>query len=161
MPPLRIDRGDFLLALQSSDLENYLDLTSGMVIPIFEDGFLDDFDDDLEDDFEAAGDRIDVAGQPERYRRIDTVPSYQGFRWMEDFAFSQEDDRLREELLLALDRKRPFRSFKDALLGHPEARERWFAFEEGRLLEVAREWLAGEGIEAELVDVIRSDPPPG
>jgi hypothetical protein len=35
---------------------------------------------------------------------------------------------------------------------HPELREAWFRFRDERLLEYAREWLAGENVEAELID---------
>lgn len=139
MPLLRIDCGDFLLALSSHDLEHFLDLQTGAVIPRFEDLDL------------AEEDQAFLEEEPERYRFIEPLPSHEGFRWMENFALQVENQRARGDLLQALDRKRPFRSFKDALLSYPELREQWFAFEEERLLAYAHDWLSGEGIRAELV----------
>jgi hypothetical protein len=135
---LQIDRADLLLALSSHDLEHYLDLQTGLIIPVLEDSIYDEREFPLEE-------------EPERYHLIDPVPSQQGFRWMQDFAQQQEDLQIREDLLQALDRRRPFRSFKDALESYPEIRVKWFAFEEERLLEYGREWLSSEGITANLV----------
>jgi hypothetical protein len=145
MALLRIDRGDLLMALSSHHLEHYLDLQTGVVIRRFEDLDLDDEED-----------RAALEKDLERYRSIEPIPSPEGFRWMESFALQQADQQAREDLLSALERRRPFRSFKDALLSYPELRAGWFAFEEERVLEYAREWLSGEGIQAELVAV----PPP-
>ena len=75
-----------------------------------------------------------------------------------DFAASQKDERVRGVLMDALDRRRPFRAFKDALLGLGEVREQWFKYHEDRLREHARDWLRVEGVDAELVPYIA---PPG
>lgn len=72
---------------------------------------------------------------------------------MEDFAHSTEEAAVRERLLEALDRQRPFRRFKDALLSNPEIREAWFRFREEQLRAYAEEWLMAEEIEAELVEM--------
>lgn len=147
MATLQIDCGDLLFALGSHDTEHYLDLETGVVIPIFEDVFDDEQPElDLEDG--------------NRYRFIEPVPSHEGFEWMESFARRQQDGRVRADLLAALERRRPFRSFKDALASYPEVRTRWFEFEEERLLQYAREWLLGEGIQAELVVPAAPDLPP-
>lgn len=139
MITLSIDRGDLLFAIGDHDLTHYLDLQTGDVIPVFEEGVVGDLPD------------VDMDDEPERYRFIEPVPSSEGFSWMERFALAQEDGRTRRELLHALERRRPFRSFKDALIDFPEAREQWFAFEEQSLLDYARAWLTREGIHAELI----------
>jgi len=51
----------------------------------------------------------------------------------------------------------PFRSFKNALLAYPQLRERWFAFHEKSLAQLAREWLDDQGIEADLKVSARSE----
>lgn len=64
---------------------------------------------------------------------------------MEDFVEDLPEGRVRRDLEWALSQKRkPFRHFKDSLLGHPETRERWFAYHDGRLREIALAWLADE-----------------
>jgi len=143
---LRIDAGDLLLAMDSSDLDfdNYLDLQTGDVIPDLDGGF-GPGDPEYE---QLQGIRDDDVT---RFRRIERVESRQGWLWMEEFADGVADPRIRERLLGAIEGRGAFGRFKRALLDHPELREEWFRFEEARMLEHAREWLHGEGIEAELV----------
>jgi hypothetical protein len=148
MATLRIHLGEFLLALSSHDIEHYLDLQSGLVVPVFEDIGEDDGVPDVDE-------------EPDRYRFIEPVPSHEGFRWMEQFALDQTDAEVRNELLAALDRRRPFRTFKDALLPYPAVRAEWFANEQERLLEYARSWLLGEEIDAELASTPPEGPPRG
>ena len=69
---------------------------------------------------------------------------------MERFAGSQTNDRVRDALFDALDRRRPFRSFKDVLAAFPEVRDRWYVYHEDWLREEALAWLKSEGIDAEL-----------
>ncbi|MCK8514716.1 UPF0158 family protein [Methylonatrum kenyense] len=143
MRKLQIEVPPFLEALDSGGLgiTYYLDLQAGAVIAVF-----DDVDDD-EDELRPA---VDEA--PERYRYIDPVDSHESYRWMEHFAHSIEEAEVRGRLLDALDRQRPFRRFKDALLSYPEVREAWFRSREERLRAYAEEWLMAEEIEAELVE---------
>jgi len=49
----------------------------------------------------------------------------------------------------ALDGRRPFRVFKDALFDYPPVRERWFRFHHERVLEEVRLWLETEGVDFE------------
>jgi hypothetical protein len=133
---------DLLLAISSHDIEHYLDLRTGAILPIF-DGFEDS--------------NPDLEREPQRFTLIEPVPSSLGFRWMEEFADLQAPE-VREELLRSLERRRPFRSFKDALLEFEGLREQWYAFEEQRQLAYARDWLRSEGIDA----ILTTHPaPPG
>ena len=120
----------------------------------------DDFDllsDDLDDDDEEDADEDEESeirraideDEEDRYIPVPSLGSHEGFRIMERFAAAQEG-RVREALFDALDRRRPFRSFKDALLGFPDIREAWFRYHEERLREEALDWLRAEGIDAEL-----------
>ena len=163
MAKLRIDEGDLLMAFDSGDgTENwYLDRQTGDVIFLGDDfGFgLGDDEDEAEDEDDAEAGwqdqeralrrAINRDEEGRRYLPAPSLGSHEGFRIMERFAASQ-DDRVREALFDALDRRRPFRSFKDALAGFPEVRERWYAYHEERLREEALAWLEREGIEAEL-----------
>jgi hypothetical protein len=145
MPKLQIEAPEFLYALSSGDqqISYYLDVQTGALISVF-----GDMDDEEEDDELTPR----VEEDPDRYRYIDPVGSHESFRWMERFAYSLEDAEVRERLVDALDRPRPFRRFKDALMSFPEVREAWFRYEEERLREYAEGWLMSEEIEAELID---------
>lgn len=162
MARIRIDLDQLATAFSDHDSEWVLDLQTGQVLmadwltdpEMF--GGEDPDDDADEDDREESADPVD----PDRYRYVDNVSSHEGFRWMERFAASQDDDRVREQLLDALDRPRPFRRFKDALAAFPAVREAWFRYEEQRLREEIEAWLEAEGIDAELVDVRQSGAEP-
>jgi hypothetical protein len=65
---------------------------------------------------------------------------------MQAFIATVRDDRLRAALQNAIERRRPFRTFKDVLLDHSGERERWFAFKRVRVRERAKDWLAAAGI---------------
>jgi hypothetical protein len=141
---LRIIAGDLLMALNDNDPEvtHYLDRETGDVIPIFGDMFGPDDPEYIDEE--------DLMENP-RYAVVEPVPSHDAFRWMEQFASTIEDDTLRVELYEALERRRPFRGFKDVLLSYPTERKAWFAYHENRLVEEAHAWLRSEGIVAELV----------
>jgi len=185
MAKLSIDEGDLLMAFESGDgmMQWFLDRQTGEVIGLDEDLLIDDEDQDddeeVEDDDEGGdegeggkdGDddedpddwqareralrrKIYADESGERYLPIPSLSSNEGFRIMERFAASQEG-RVREELLDALDRRRPFRAFKDALRG--QVRDRWFAYHEQRVREEALDWLRSEEIDAELTTPSSSD----
>lgn len=144
---LRVDQGDLLLAISSHDIDHFLDVRTGDVIPLHEDM----------PEFANFGD--DIGADPDRYRKIEPVPSPLGFRWMEEFARRQVERQIQAALLSALERRRPFRSFKDALAEYPAVLQSWYGFEEERQLEYAHQWLMEEGIDAELVSPNQGVPP--
>jgi hypothetical protein len=182
MAKISIDEGDLLMAFESGDgmVQWYLDRQTGDVIGLDDDLVIgDDYEEDddqggededggeggKDGDYEEDPDdwqareralrrRIHADLNGERYLPVPSMSSNEGFRIMERFAASQEG-RVREALLDALDRRHPFRSFKDALRG--EVRERWFAYHEQRVREEALDWLRSEEIDAELT----TPSPPG
>lgn len=81
-----------------------------------------------------------------RYLRIDPVSSREQYRWMERFIATVEEPELRRRLNISIDGKGAFRRFKDALVGHPIDRERWFAFRSERLRSCMESWLTAHGI---------------
>lgn len=164
MATISIDEGDLLMALESGDgsMDWFLDRQTGEVIGFSSDSMFGDDDEDEEDedgeDWEAQERRLRraiYADRGTRYLEIPSLGSHEGFRIMERFAGSQ-DGRVRDALFDALDRRRPFRSFKDALTGFPDVREAWFRYQEGQLREEALAWLESEEIDAELT---RPSPP--
>jgi len=138
-----VNWGDLEMALTSNAGEwtCYLDVRTGEVqtVPIDRLGDDDDWpsEEDLEDAL-AAGHLL----------HVEPLGSRVEYGWMEEFAGTVGDVRLRERLEVALDGRGAFRRFKNVLFDAPAERERWFAFRDERLVVAAREWLAEHDIES-------------
>lgn len=91
---------------------------------------------------------IDGTGlaRPGEGERVLTLESSQAFRVMEDFVDQCSDIRLAQALAQALQRRKPFRRFKDVLAAYPAQREVWFAFERQAMEALARQWCEDRGI---------------
>jgi hypothetical protein len=153
MSRIRIDLDQLAVALSDHDSEWVLDTQTGNILMA---NWLTD-PDLREMEIEAGGEDFgDDPLEDDRFIPIEHLGSDRGFGWMESFALAQED-RVRERLLDTLDRPRPFRRFKDALAAFPEVREAWYGFEDGKLKECAREWLADNDVDADVFEA----PPPG
>ena len=73
---------------------------------------------------------------------IDPVPSHVWFQDMADFAEGISDRRASEDLVRALQERKPFRRFRDRMYdGHPELISPWQALREARGRRRAVEWL--------------------
>ncbi|WP_420126870.1 UPF0158 family protein [Longimicrobium sp.] len=153
MSRISIDLDELCVALSDHDSEWVLDTqTGGLLIA----GWLRDSE-WREMGIEIGGD--DPGDDPlegDRFIMVEFIGSSQGFRWMEDFALEQENEQVRERLLDALDRPRPFRQFRDALNEFPEVRGAWHRYEDAKLKASARAWLASHDIDA---DVFEATPP--
>lgn len=112
-----------------------VDLATGQVWPQM---VYEDFRDD-----EAEEEEEEEAGSS--WSWVDPVGSRSGYRDMEVFIGTLEDAHLAEILTTAISGPGAFRRFKDALVRHPEAADRWYAFSEDRVRGRARAWLAAEG----------------
>jgi hypothetical protein len=145
MPRLRIDADELVFAMGSHDQYDHwwlLDLETGETI-LYSDGSLTEMSDELAEAIEEEG--------PDRFLRIEPLPSRVAFTVMEDFVETVTDARAHRELLRALDGRRPFRGFKDALFDWPDVREEWFRFEFEAKLVLAAKWLEDHKVDAELV----------
>lgn len=110
-----------------------IDLATGDVIPessMFDSG-LDEDEEDLDD--------------PERWLYVPSEGSRDGFDDMVDFLDTVADPAERERLEDALDRRGPFRHFKDTLARYPGELARFHRFTDDRRIGRARAWLAREG----------------
>jgi hypothetical protein len=130
---LHVYLGELCEAMDNSSYENqhYLDLKTGEILFISE--YMDDEEttklkDQIEEEFE-------------RYEPIPKAESHEGYRDMQDFITTVEDEHLVELLEVAINGKGAFRRFKDVLLNYPQERERWFKFRDDRMEERALEWL--------------------
>jgi hypothetical protein len=172
MRKLRINRIDFGTAFEANDFgsEAYLDSETGAVIivtdetnmeleqRISEDDVLetvlskiraDETLPEWERDMLIAAAEVEFAHDSERYRRIPKQDSHEGYRDMQAYIGSLEDEHLRELLEVAVHGSGAFRRFKDVLGRYPEARQAWFKFRDEREKRRMTEWLASEGIEPE------------
>ena len=172
---LQIDLDELAFVFHSSEpmIESYLDLQDGRIIMVKIDTryqldqIYDEYSLDTAEelDLPLILDRLDIsdwerqelleadeveAGLDERYIRIPKAVSRQEYQDIEEFIETVQDPRLKEHLEQAISGREAFRGFKDVLLSYPEEQERWFAFQNGRQRQRVLEWLAGEGIEAEV-----------
>jgi hypothetical protein len=173
MKQLTINRVDFELAFEISSYETtaYLDTESGAVV--FIDAHVSYQLDELLTDEEtleaiqaalkAKTDLADIereqlmdvarveADSDNRYRTIPKQDSREGYRDMQAYISSLEDDQLREVLEVAIRGSGAFRRFKEVLHRYPEAQKNWFAFKNDREQQRILNWLESEGIEPEFV----------
>ena len=155
MAKIRIDIDQLTTALTDHDSVWVLDLQTGQVLMeewVRDPGLRDDIGLDVpgEDAGEEDLDDFDPL-ESARFIAVESIESHESFRWMERFAAAQED-RVRERLMDALDRPRPFRRFRDALAAFPAVEDAWYRYEDERLREEAESWLRSLEIDAELVD---------
>jgi ribosomal protein S27E len=67
---------------------------------------------------------------------------------MELFVYEKiQDDTIAEKFDQALERKKPFRNFKDLLLDYPSLREQWFIYHHEHLKNETINWLCTNNIE--------------
>lgn len=169
---LAINAADLEAAFDDASdmLHYYLDLATGKVIAIS-----DETRDELNAIYAALGEHcdddafaaalqqrahpdwmravLDEAHQVEQgcgtsYIAVPKANSRESYRVLEDFIETVADQRLQAQLAYAIQGRGAFRRFKDTLLTHPNERERWFAFNTGRLRERLLAWLKDEGITA-------------
>lgn len=75
------------------------------------------------------------------YNEIYAMEPGDSFRVMADFAEQLTDTKLQDKLVMALNRKKPFREFKFEIDNSGEQRQRWFDFKNQRYIEWAKEQL--------------------
>lgn len=92
---------------------------------------------------------FEFANDLDRYKMIPRQDSRDGYRDMQEYTWSLEDERLRELLEVAIKGSGAFRRFKDVLLRYPKAQENWFKFRDERLNKRMMDWLAAQDIEPE------------
>lgn len=125
---LHVDAEDLAMALEdhSSQALWLLDQENGEVIRLSEEELREDEDESCEDP---------------KYVAIRPMESFESFGIMEDFVNELPDGKPSRALANALRKRKPFRSFKDALLDFPQIRESWFKYHNDRMQEIAQAWL--------------------
>lgn len=80
------------------------------------------------------------------YVVIDNMESWQSFEVMERFIEHVDDPGLQEELINALNRRRPFANFKN-MIESSDYRQNWFEFQTQAYYEHVKDQLEAEGFE--------------
>lgn len=100
---------------------------------------------------EAVGDDCEKqleAMENERYLMIPERFPRDNFMIMEMFIYEKiHDITIAEKFNQALERKKPFRNFKDLLFDYPNLREQWFAYHLEHLKNETINWLCNNNIE--------------
>lgn len=74
------------------------------------------------------------------YVRIEPMESYESFKLRENFVTVVDDASLQNDLIAALERRKPFRNFKH-VVDHSNYRQAWFAFELEQTMEYVKQNL--------------------
>ena len=144
-----VNADELIMALESTDseVEWYLDLNTGAVVPVA---------DELLDDDPSMAETLEA--EPDRFFAIEPISSHEAFSIMEAFVAGLPQGAPTPRLAAALGQRRPFRHFKDALLEWPHIREQWFRFHNARMRKVAEDWLTENDLSIQLSPRTESGP---
>ncbi len=142
MDKTQIDLDELVFALewQSDETASYLDVETGQIVMVS-----DSFDD------EDGQSQDEIEENPERYRFIEPIDSNESFRMMARFVDSLPEGEAQIVLAKSLQRRSPFRNFKDDLYEFPDVQKQWYKFHNEQFVQIAKDWLEAEEIYAELV----------
>jgi hypothetical protein len=146
MARIMVDADFLTMAMEdnSGHCEHYLDKKTGNII-------MKSYD---FDDMEAPGEEVTLSEllerEPDRFVYVDSMPSHDAYRIMEDFVGSLPDGEEKRLLEKVLSWKKPFSNFKSALYDMEPVRQQWFEFHEKRMWREAQKWIEDSGLDAEL-----------
>jgi len=113
----------------------YYNKISGEIVSI------PDFEDRMDDIEEFFGeDLAKIKKDKKNFIRIDKPSAREGFEIMEDFIEEIEDTKLRDELIKALNKKKPFGHFK-FIVESSAYRQEWFDFKAKQLQKLVIEQM--------------------
>jgi predicted nucleotidyltransferase len=181
MKKIQVDLVELAMAFQDSSQESsyYLDLETGHVIWItqetrweLESVLEETYDPEAEEPVDLAAvlqgydladwrkevlleaDRVDRF-YGSRYIGVPDADSHEGYRDMQRFIRTVQDERLQDRLWQAIQGRGAFRYFKDVLADYYREQKRWYAFKDDRIEGRMLDWLESQDIEA-----IIPEPPP-
>jgi hypothetical protein len=134
---LAIDFEELVEAFEESDVMHhfFIDTKNTKIIYINE-----DLDEDAAEQLEKMED--------DRYVMIPPRFPEDDFLIMELFVYEKiQDGTIAEKFNQALERKKPFRNFKDLLFDYPSLREQWFDYHHEHLKNETINWLCNNNIE--------------
>lgn len=137
--------------IQFDEWNTYLNLRTGEVISVTQGDLRAAEEDEPYDDLpdwqqEARELAIDIFENYDDYEELPTKFDINEYDIMEDYCYSIENQKTRSLLLNAIQGRGAFRRFKDKIheLG---IEEKWYAYRDARLREIAIEWCEDHGIE--------------
>jgi hypothetical protein len=123
-------------------VQNFLDLETGEIIRIS----------DLEGDEEEAKAYEKIDSDPDRYLKIDNLPSSESYRQMADFTETVKDPNLRRKLAEDLKGRGAFSRFRQTIYGYPEEQKRWFDFKDELMRKLAMDWLEENEVDYQIIE---------
>ncbi len=153
--PIRIKLGDIVdeLESQSDETSSFLNRETGELILVTGEAFsAAECDDPIEGYPEWEREMIliakDIEENPDNYIALPSQFDIHEYDIMRRFCLSVEDDDISSYLMNSIEGKGAFRRFKDAIV-RCGVREKWFAFRDEALKEIARDWCEEHSIEYE------------
>jgi len=98
---------------------------------------------------EEVKEELDSCTDDDRFIYIPPRLPQDEFFIMETFVYSIKDFNLAEKFHKALERKKPFRNFKELLHKHPRLRDKWFEYKYNTIKNETINWLCENNIELE------------
>lgn len=111
------------------------------------------YDDIEEDDEDEMSDNESIEKE---WLPIDRIFSHERFEWMEEFITTVYPITAQTALRQALAQRKPFRNFKETLMGYPRVREQWFRFDDGKRREYAVDFI--KSLDWEVMQVVDNRP---
>jgi len=99
----------------------------------------DDFSEYQDWEQDAIREAVDMVENWGDYVELPDKEEVNEYGIIENFCYSQEDDKLRNKLCYAIDGKGAFRRFRDAIIQHGVEND-WDSYKHEALCEIAREW---------------------
>lgn len=98
--------------------------------------------DNYHDDDELWGEDInEIENNWDKYLKIDKMSSRDGFQIMEDFIEQVSNNEIKNRLIYALNRNKPFKNFTYEVDYNEEVRQQWFRFKTYKYEEWVRRYL--------------------
>ena len=134
------------MKLQDKDIKEIAEmLDAGMICYINKETHeiksLLDLDDMYADPEEWEEEYAEINENIDAYFKIEKMSSRESFQIMEAFIDEVQDPRTRNRLIDALNRKSPFRNFKNTVDYNEGIRQQWFEFKERKYEEWVREYI--------------------
>lgn len=96
---------------------------------------------------EGVKEKLDSCSDDDRYLYIPPRLPKHSFYVMEMFVYTIEDFDIAEKFYNALERKKPFRNFKELLHEYPKLSEKWFKYKHNTIKNETINWLCENNIE--------------
>lgn len=89
----------------------------------------------------------EIVKNDDRFFYVEPITSHEGYEIMQDYAASVESDEIKNEMIDALERKKPFYNFKNTIADYPDIQKKFFEYKDNRLKEILKDRLAEIGYE--------------